>query len=230
MTHPEHEPRAEAGKFKIDASDETFTFRTLGFDDPIVTAAQIAEAFGAHPLAQFRVLQQLASGEIESKRPTETADLRGDGQERFFVIRGDRGFGFSVDGLSLEWPLPLLPGDHLRELARVDDGHDLVQVTPAGFIPVEGEDPVRLAGAAAEEFRIVPRSPTVTVFYREEPFVVERRQWITEELLALFAVPAGHKLDVIEGDDEFKELKPGKKIKVRDGMHFTSHVPAGQSS
>ncbi len=43
-------------------------------------------------------------------------------------------------------------------------------------------------------------------------------------------MPAGYKLDLIKPDGEFKELKPGKTLKVRDGMEFTSHVPAGQSS
>lgn len=71
---------------------------------------------------------------------------------------------------------------------------------------------------------------TVSIEYREQPFEVERRQWTTEELIELFGVPAGHILDLIEPDGEIKELKPGRKVNVREGMVFTSHVPIGQSS
>ncbi len=60
-----------ATDFKIDASDETFAFRPLSFDrDDEVTASQIAERFGAHPVSQFKILQQLDTGEIETK-PSE---------------------------------------------------------------------------------------------------------------------------------------------------------------
>ena len=71
---------------------------------------------------------------------------------------------------------------------------------------------------------------TVSIEYREQLFEVERRQWTTEKLIELFGVPAGHILDLIEPDGEIKELKPGRKVNVREGMVFTSHVPIGQSS
>ncbi|WP_157704844.1 multiubiquitin domain-containing protein [Sphingobium herbicidovorans] len=223
-------PSETAGKFAIEVADETFQFRTLSFHDPEVTAAQIAECFGAHPLSQFRILQQLTTGEVETKRPTETTDLRERGRERFFVVRSDRDFAFTVDGLSLAWPLATIVGEHMRILARAKESEDLVRVTPHGFEPVEAEDILSLAGSEVEEFRLVPLPQTVTVFYREQPFELERRRWTTEELMQRFAVPAGYKLDRIKADGEFKELKPGQQIKLRDGMEFTSHVPAGQSS
>ncbi len=219
-----------AVKFKIEVSDETFTLQTFASTDPVVTAAQVAERFGAHPIADFKILQLLPGGEIETMRPTETADLREDGRERFFVVRSDRTFSFTVDGLSMEWALPTIPGAHLRMLAHADDRHDLVRVTPTGFVPVEDEDTVSLAGAEAEEFRLVKAAMTVTVRYRETAFELERRAWTTEELIERFGVQAGHKLDLIKTDGEFKELKPGTKLKLREGMEFTSHVPIGQSS
>ncbi len=216
--------------FGVLVSDESFTFRTITFDDPVVTASQVAERFGASPASQFKVLAQLATGEIETKRPNETTDLREDGRERFFVVRSDRTFGFTVEGRSLEWPMAALPGSHLRLLARARDDQELVRVTPGGFQPVDEHDEVALDGDQVEEFRLVERSRTVTVFYREQPFELERRAWSTEELMQKFQVPAGYKLDLIQADGEFKELKPGKTIKLREGMEFTSHVPAGQSS
>lgn len=217
-------------KFKTEVSDETFAFRTFTFTDPVVTAAQVAERFGANPVVDFKILQLLSGGEIETMRPTETADLREDGVERFFVIRSDRTFSFTVDGLSLEWALATIPGSHLRELARADDRHDLIRVTPNGFVPIEDDDTVSLSGDELEEFRLVKAPKTVTVRYRETAFELERRAWTTEELIERFGVQAGHKLDLIKPDGEFKELKPGTKLKLREGMEFTSHVPIGQSS
>ena len=219
-----------AKTFTTKVSDATFTFETIKFDDPIITAAQIAERVGAHPVAQFKILQQLTTGEIETKRPNETTDLRELGVERFFVVRSDRTYSFTVDGLAMEWPLPTMTGKHMRELARATDHQDLVRVTPSGFELVDEADLVTLENCETEEFRKVERRRIVTIYYREQPFEVERREWSTEELIALFKVPDGHKLDLIKPDGEFKELKPEQKIKVREGMEFTSHVPAGQSS
>ena len=45
VTH-RSEDRSTAA-FAIDVADETFAFQRLRFDDPVVTAAQIAERFGA---------------------------------------------------------------------------------------------------------------------------------------------------------------------------------------
>lgn len=218
------------GTFKAKISDESFSFETFKFDDRRVTAGQVAEAVGAHPLAQFKVLQQLSTGEIETKRPTEITDLHDAGVERFFVIRSDRTFGFTVEGLSLEWPLVTISGTHLRELAFATDRQELVRVTADGFKPVLDGDIVSFEAPETEEFRLIERKHTVAIYYREQPFEVERRRWTTEELMALFEVQAGYKLDRIEEDGEFKLMKPGESIEVREGMEFTSHVPAGQSS
>jgi len=216
--------------YRLDVSDETFAVSSLAFDDPIVTASQVAEKFGAHPVAQYKILQWLPTGEIESKRPNEPTDLREPGRERFFVIRADRTFGFTIDGLSLEWPLAVIAGRHLRLLARASDRQDLVRVTPRGFLTIDEDEEICLDEAEAEEFRLVARKSTATVFYRENPIELERREWSTEELIEKFGVPSGYKLDLIKPDGEFIELKPGQAIKVREGMEFTSHVPVGQSS
>lgn len=218
------------GKFPIEVFDEAFQSRTIVFDDPIVTAAQIAERFGAHPLSQFKILQQLRTGEMEGKRPNETTDLFEVGVERFFIVRSDRSFDFSVDGRPMEWPLPTILGSHMRMLAFAAADQELVKVTPEGFVPVQDDDQITFRGIDVEEFRLVPRVKQVTVFYREQPHVLEKRIWTTEELMVEFQVTAGYKLDLIKPNGEFKELKPAERIQVREGMEFTSHVPAGQSS
>ena len=228
----DEEAIVEAGQsrfFFAEIGNADFAFETVRFDDPKVTAAQIAGKAGAHPVADFRILQQLKSGEIETLRLTETADLEAAGLERFFVIRSDRTFDFTIDGLQIEWPLETILGRNLRILARASEHQDLVLVTPEGFLLVENDQTISFSDKVTEEFRLIEHAKTVTVYYREEPFELERRGWTTEELMAKFKVPAGYKLDLIE-PTEFKELKPGQVLHVRDGMEFTSHAPIGQSS
>lgn len=216
--------------FFAEIGNAEFAFETVRFDDAKVTSAEVAEAVNAHPVADFRVLQQLKSGEIETLRPNETANLSGSDLDRFFVVRSDRSYDFTIDGLAMEWPLADISGLNLRILARADEHQGLVQVTPAGFMPIEDDAVVSFEGKSTEEFRLIERPRTVTVFYREEPYELERRGWTTEELMTVFGVPAGYKLDLIEPDDSFKELKPGHTLQVREGMEFTSHAPVGQSS
>lgn len=217
-------------EFKIEISDDTFDFHPFVFEDPIVDGAQIAGKVGAHPVTQFRILQLLKSGEIESLRATESTDLREPGSERFFVIRGDSTYDFTIDGLELEWPITPVPGVILRKLAGAREDQDLVWVKPEGFEPIGDDHQIPLDGPGVEEFRLVERHKTVTVYYRENPFTLDAREWSTEALMKEFGVPAGHKLDLIKEDGEFVELKPGGMIKLCDGMEFTSHVPVGQSS
>ena len=96
-------------RFEAEVAGADFQFRTIRFDDRLVTGAQIAMAAGGHPVEEYVVLAQLATLELEFLRPTETANLSKRVTCRFFVIRGDKTFRFFVDGLSMEWPLPLTP-------------------------------------------------------------------------------------------------------------------------
>ncbi len=72
--------------------------------------------------------------------------------------------------------------------------------------------------------------PFVTVLYKEIPFELKRGVYTTEELITVFSAPAGYLLDLIGRDGEFRELKPGEKIKLRQDMEFSSHPPVGHSS
>lgn len=222
--------RDAAGVFSVELGDETFQFRRVRFDDRKVVGAQIAEAAGAHPIEAFVILRHLRSGELESIRPTEPVDLGEEGVERFFVTRGDDLHRFTVEGLSMEWPKAKLAAKHIKFLAKVEDGQVLVLDTEDGDVVLDDDDQVDLAGKGVE--RLMLRNPpkTVTVYYKEAPFELERGVYTTEQLIAVFSAPAGYLLDLIERDGEFRELKPGEHIKIREGMEFSSHPPAGHSS
>lgn len=222
--------RDAAGVFSVELGDETFVFRHVRFDDRKVVGAQIAEAAGAHPIEAFVILRHLRSGELESIRPTELVDLAEDGVERFFVTRGDDLHRFFVEGLSMEWPKAKLAAKHIKFLAKAEAHQMLVLATEDGDVVLEDDDLVDLAARGVERLMLRHPPKTVTVYYKEKPYELERGVHTTEQLIDVFKPPAGYLLDLIERDGEFRELKPGEHIKVREGMEFSSHPPVGHSS
>lgn len=216
--------------FSVEIGDETFQFRPLCFDDRKVVGAQIAEAAGAHPIEAFVILRHLRSGELESVRPNEPVDLGEKGIERFFVMRCDDLHRFTVEGLSLEWPKAKLAAKHIKFLARAENGQMLVLHTEDGDVFFEDNDQVDLAAKGVERLMLRHPPKTVTVHYKEARFELAWGTYTTEQLSAVFSAPDGYLLDLIERDGEFRELKPGEHIKIRECMEFSSHPPAGHSS
>lgn len=222
--------RDAAGVFSVELGDETFQFRRVHFDDRKVVGAQIAEAAGAHPIEAFVILRHLRSGELESIRPTEPVDLGEEGVERFFVTRGDDLHRFTVEGLSMEWPKAKLAAKYIKFLANAEDEQMLVLDTEDGDVALKDDDQVDLTAKGVERLLLRHPPKRVTVYYKEAPFELKRGVYTTEQLVAVFSAPAGYLLDLIEQDGEFRELKPGEHIKVREGMEFSSHPPVGHSS
>lgn len=211
--------------------DETFAFATHTFDDRKVTGAQIAMAVNKHPVEDYIVLQNLKSGEVETIRPTETVDLGEPGLERLFVIKGDKTNRFVVEGLSMEWPSNKLLASQIKDLAHADNDLALVLERDGVDQTFDDDDEVPIGGDGVERLRLKKRKKTVTVIYGgETEYELERRFYTTEELMTVFGVPAGYKLDFVAADGTFRQMEPGERIKVKDGMEFASHPPVGQSS
>ena len=219
-----------SGKFRLEISDEGFSFTTYKTDDPRPTGAQIAELCGAKPGTDFVVLQHLKTGELESLRPTEVVDLTAAGVERFFVIRGSELYRFQIVELNMEWPIPEIACKNVRFLAGIDADAPLVLERNGVSYPIREDELINLKPSGVERIHIRRGKDTVTVHYAEKSFELERREYTTEELIGIFAVPAGYKLDLITKDGDFRELKVGEKIKAKEGMEFASHPPRGQSS
>jgi hypothetical protein len=222
--------RDAAGVFSVELGDETFSFRRVRFDDRKVVGVQIAEAAGAHPIEAFVILRHLRSGELESIRPTELVDLAEDSVERFFITRGDDLHRFFVDGLSMEWPKAKLAAKNIKFLAKAHEDQVLVLDTEDGDVVLEDDDLVDLDAKGVERLMLRHPPKTVTVYYKEKPYELERGVYTTEQLIGVFKPPAGYLLDLIERDGEFRELKPGEHIKLREGLEFSAHPPAGHSS
>lgn len=69
---------AKAGpKFKVQIGDADFVFAEVHFADADVTGARICTAAGRHPIEDYVVLKHLASGDLETLRPSETSKPSG---------------------------------------------------------------------------------------------------------------------------------------------------------
>lgn len=220
-----------ARTFEVQIGDANFDFATVAFDDAKVTGAQVCMAAGRHPVEDYVVLRHLGTGELESLRPTETSDLDKNKISRFFVIEGGDTHRFFVEGLSMEWPHNKLIASQIKFLAGAADDQALSLEGPGVDRIFEDDDKVDIGSGGVERFKLRHRKKTVTVIYGGDvEFELERRIYTTEELMTVFGVPAGYKLDIIGIDGVFREMAPGERLKVKDGMEFASHPPVGQSS
>lgn len=214
----------------IEVLDEHFNPRSARIDDDHVTGRQIAEAAGFNSIDEVIVLQQLPSGALEELRPEELVDLAQSGVERFFVIEGDATYRFFLDGLKLEWPRAKVNAGTLLRLARKGDEFEVVQqLEDAPDKVLEDDDVVDLSHKGTEQFKTRKVSKLIKVLYNEQPFQLAKGTYTTEQLIAIFKVEPGYLLDLWV-DGKLVELKPGQELKLKAGMHFTSHPPRGQSS
>lgn len=111
---------AELGErlHSVQIADETLSFRAVRVSDSTPTGAQLARAAGFKPPDSAVVLHMLADGALESVRPEETVDLRGE-EGRFVIVASDRIYLLIIDGQRFEWPCPIVSGGLLRKLAKV---------------------------------------------------------------------------------------------------------------
>jgi hypothetical protein len=220
--------REDRETFLARVSDETFDFREIAFDDRKVTGAQIAEAAEAHPVADYVVLQQLPTYELETLRPTELADLSKPG--RFFVIKGDGTEKFTVDGLSMEWPRKVASGLTIKRLAGKDnDEIELVlERADAPDKVIEDDDNVRLGAAGVEKFKTRPAKVQVKIIVNGRAKDWTKKKISFTELVAIaYPVPPTGQCIVYtityhQGPPNRPEgtLTEGESVRVRDGMVF----------
>lgn len=235
MPNEKHNGNADTGEnhgsFTFATSDESFRFSSHKIADPKISGAQVANAARAHPLSDYVILSHLPNGELETLRPTEMADLREQGIGQFFVIRGSELFRFTVDELSMEWPRPTIPVEHVKLLALVDPTAELILETPNGDRVMRNGESLSLSADGVERLKTRRASKTVTVIYNhDQRFEMKVRDYTTEELMQRFNVPSGYKLDLVTKEGELRELKPGEKTRMSEGLEFVSHPPRGQSS
>jgi hypothetical protein len=218
---------AGSGVFTAQIGDENFAFRDVRFNDRKVTGAQIAEAMGAHPVYDFVVLQQLPSFELESLRPTETADL--EKAARFFVITGDHTERFVVDGLSMEWPRDVVTGLTVKRLVGQDheDVELLLEREDKPDKVIEDEDEIRLGKPGVEIFKTRKVKVIIIVNTREREWDKKRITFEEVVKIAYPVPPPGQQIvytvTFFDGPPHRPEgsLTAHESVKVVDRMVFS---------
>lgn len=215
------------GVFTAQIGGENFSFQKVRFDDRKVTGAQIAEAVGAHPVVDYVVLQQLKTYELETLRPTETADLENAG--RFFVINGDHTDRFLVDGLSMEWPRDVVTGLAIKRLVGQD--HDdvelLLQREDKPDKVIEDDDEVRLGKSGVEVFKTRKVKVIIIVNTRERKWDKKRISFEEVVKIAYPVPPPGQQIvytvTFFDGPPHRPEgsLTQDESVKVADRMVFS---------
>lgn len=226
-TSDSHERPAESGSSAARGrmalvSDESFVFREVFFEDTKVTGGQIAEAVRAHPVEEFVILQQLPSFELETIRPNELVDL---GKPvRIFVIRGSGTDRFTVDGLSLEWPIESLSGRAIKLLAGIDEDHDLLlERDDAPDKIIADDDEVRIGKAGVERLKSRPPRGPITIVVDGEPYEAPRRVMTPNEIIqgATNKNPANHYLVQITKRERISYKDKGDEpIRLKKGLKF----------
>jgi hypothetical protein len=89
-------------------------------------------------------------------------------------------------------------------------------------------DTLDLGDAGTEHLRTEKR--LITVFFENEPREIARGTYTTEQLRRLFGVHEGYVLEFINEEGQLTPLKPGAKLRVKEGMRFFEQVPCGGSS
>jgi hypothetical protein len=212
----------------LEISGVDLQVRPVLMEDGTPTGSQIASACGFTPSQQVTILHWLPDGNFEDVRPEEVADIARKGR-RFIVQESDSSFRLTIDGRRIDWPAARISASVVRQLSRKTDVEVILQREDVPDAVLGDATIIDLRGDGTEHFATRKRPTLVRVFYADVPFDLPRRPHTTEELLALFNVEAGYLLDLID-KGRLIELKPGQTIELKDGMHFASHPPRGQSS
>lgn len=199
----------------------------LLFAKPEPDAARILEKAGFLPPADHILIQQLHR-ETRSVNLEDTVDLRLKGQTMFWAFKSDRIFRFTLDGRGYDWGEAHIGEPIIREIGDVAEDEIVVLDRDGKRIELKPEDVLDLGHAGTEHLHTTKR--LVTVFYEREPREIPGGVYTTEELKTLFTVPAGYILEFVNEEGHLTPLKPGEKLRVKDGMKFFTQVPCGGSS
>lgn len=212
--------------------NERFAFTVNGTrytsHDAVKDGRQLRQTAGLSPASDYVLIQIVRPGS-KSVGLDEEVDFSEPGREGFRAFESDRVFTFTIDEVGYEWGASTISEENLRVISGTPAGRELV------LDRQDGEDEVIKAGALVDlaaqgAEHLYTEKRLITVYYKDDPIEIARGRYTGTQLSAKFGVPAGYLLDLVKSDGEFKEIKPTDMLKVREGMHFVSHPPCGQSS
>lgn len=211
------------GKFEI-----IINGKRLSTGDPVTEGRKLLHLGGYDPVDEHVLIQILRPG-ARSIGLDEEVRLDEPGREEFRAFASDRTFSFTIDEVGYEWGVAKITGAELRDISGVADGKVLLlEREDEPDVIIEDDAVVDLAARGTEHIRSGKR--LVTVYYKDDPFELERGIYTGAQLAAIFKVPAGYILDLVQEDGQFDEIGPDERVRVKEGRHFVSHPPSGQSS
>jgi hypothetical protein len=167
--------------WKIMIADVNLGFRARSIEDRTPTGAQLAEAAGFKPADQVTVLHVLEDGELEDIRPTETVELKKDG-ERFVIAPADRSYRFTVDGERFDWLARIISGAMVRKLAKVPAGKELLlERTDHRDRPIEPDTLIDLDKPGVESF--ITRKPRWEINVQGVPVISDAPSIVVREAI-----------------------------------------------
>lgn len=219
-TPPDH-----AGKHHYFYTIDGKRFET---SDEVQDARKLLQKAGLAPADDYVLIEVLRPG-TRIIGLDEDVDLDGTEAREFRSFLTDRTFNFTVDEIGYAWGRAAITEPELRDLAEVPaskviflDRHDQEDLV------LEESSSVELDAAGTEHLRTAKR--LITVFYKDKPFELKPGKYTGAQLAAIFGVPSQYQLDLVKPNGEFEEIEPTKSVEIKEGMHFVSHPPCGQSS
>lgn len=210
------------GKFFTTVNDIT-----VKFSDATPKGERILDKAGLKPVNEY-VLIQLMRQSTRSIGLDETVNLIAPGTEAFRAFKSDRIFRFTLNSHGYEWGAHKIAEPELRVVGHVRDDELIVVEREGEDTDMKPDSVLDLGEAGTEHLHTEKR--LITVYFENEPREIPRGTYTTEQLKSLFGVQEGYILEVINEEGNLTELKPEKKLRVKDGMQFFEQVPCGGSS
>lgn len=210
------------------AAKATINGRAYEFGDVAPGARQMLDTADFRPADDCVLIRNLRHG-TRVIGLDDRVDLREPDADVFWAFRTDRIFRFTIDDHEFDWGRDTISESELRAIAHV--ARDEVLVLEHRGRPDQDlgpSDELRFGPEGTEHLRI--EKPRVTVYFKNKPFELPRGTYTTEQLIAAFPIEPGYLLLLRLPDDVLEPLKPGQKIRLKNGMHFYSQVPGGGSS
>lgn len=218
---------------KISADDRkkypaTVNGKNISVDDPVPMGRQVLDAAGFVPPDECVLIQGFAHG-TRAVGLDETIDLSQPEIEAFYAFRSDRIFRLTIEERGFDWGSARIKEPTLRSIAHVPDDEILfLERTDQPDLELGPDDELDLSKPGTEHLRCEKR--LIEVFFKDQPYQIQRGVYTTEQLMAKFPIEQGYLLNLLKPDGELVILKPGEKIRVKCGMRFFSQVPGGGSS
>ena len=144
----------------------------------VFCATLFAAIAGFRPEQMVTVLEVLANGELEDRRPDERVKLN-ESTRKFVIVESDRSYKLTLDGTRFDWPCRVISGGQLRKIGRVPDGSEVyLELSDTGDRTIGEHELADLGGPRVEAFKTRAKAWKLNVqgvlLTQHEPTIVVR--------------------------------------------------------